>query len=182
MGLGVNRTSKSPAGQPLGERAARGKEHRGGLRKSPRYIATRLLAIRPRSVGELRERLLNKGFAHEAVEDIVTEFRERGLLNDAVFARALAESWLRRRAVGRRFLLAKLKQHRLAPSLVAEIIQDLLPPGRERTLAVDAVKKLLPVFERRQVPRGQWRTRTIRHLLQRGFSSEVVTDIVDTFL
>lgn len=155
---------------------------RGGLKRNPRYAATRLLAIRPRSVAELRGRLLNKGFTYEAVEETIAEFKERGLLDDVAFARALVEGWLRRRAVGPRFLAAKLKRHRLVRSLVAGILLDMMPPERERVLAAEAARKHRELLRQRGIPKAKWRTRTIQHLLGRGFSPDVVTDVAGTFL
>jgi SOS response regulatory protein OraA/RecX len=58
--------------------------------------AVKLLAAKPRSVGELRERLLEKTWTNDAiVETVIAKLLEYGYLDDERFAADLALSKLR---------------------------------------------------------------------------------------
>ena len=56
--------------------------------------ATRLINHRPRSEGELRQRLLEAEFAPELVEEVISRCLSNGMLDDAQFAR----EWVRQRS------------------------------------------------------------------------------------
>src|SRR5881398_996810 len=76
--------------------------------------AVTLLAAKPRSVEELRERLLEKLWTDETIVDSVIEkLREYNYLNDDQYARDLAASRLRQRPQGRRKLEHTLSQKKL---------------------------------------------------------------------
>ena len=67
--------------------------------------AVKLLAAKPRSVAELRERLLEKLWTDEAIVDSVIErLKEYKYLDDEQYAGDLAVSRLRQRPQGRRRL------------------------------------------------------------------------------
>jgi SOS response regulatory protein OraA/RecX len=155
---------------------------RRGLRQDPRYVVTRLLSLRPRSVAEIRKRLLEKGFASAVVEAVVAEFTESGLLGDGAFARSLAESVLKRKPVGRRFLHARLRRSGVAAPLITRTLNEVLPREREHHLAEEAFREKLRVLTTRGVSRATIRVRAGQHLLQRGFSSDLTLEVLDAHL
>src|SRR3712207_9536757 len=62
--------------------------------------AVKLLAAKPRSVAELRERLLEKEWTDEAAADYaVAKLSEYGYLNDEQFALSFAQSRVRQKPV-----------------------------------------------------------------------------------
>ncbi|MCV4860391.1 RecX family transcriptional regulator, partial [Escherichia coli] len=65
--------------------------------------AVKLLAAKPRSVGELRERLLEKKWTDaEIVDDVIARLTGYGYLNDAQFAKDFAALKLREKPFGKR--------------------------------------------------------------------------------
>src|SRR5688572_33011551 len=72
--------------------------------------AVKLLAARPRSVEELRERLLEKGWAdEEAVAHALAKLKEYGYLDDERFAFGFASYRVRQKPVGRQRLARDLQ-------------------------------------------------------------------------
>jgi SOS response regulatory protein OraA/RecX len=60
--------------------------------------AVKLIAAKPRSVTELRERLLEKSWTnHDIVTGVIDRLKEYGYLDDAQFARDVALSKLRQK-------------------------------------------------------------------------------------
>src|SRR3954470_19859466 len=71
--------------------------------------AVKLLAAKPRSVGELRERLLEKNWTNaEIVGRVIEKLTEYNYLDDAKFAADLAHSKLRQKPQGKRRLQQSL--------------------------------------------------------------------------
>src|SRR5260370_34773699 len=67
--------------------------------------AAKLLAAKPRSVAELRERLLEgRGATKTNVDQVIERLREYGYLDDAKFAQSYASNRVQQRPIGRRRL------------------------------------------------------------------------------
>jgi regulatory protein len=85
--------------------------------------AVKLLAAKPRTIGELRERLLEKGWTDRAIVDAVIEkLSDYKYLNDEQFAVDLAVSKLRQRPQGPRRLKQTLSQKKLDKDVVDQAL------------------------------------------------------------
>src|SRR4051812_9823597 len=72
--------------------------------------AVKLLAAKPRSVAELRERLLEKQWTNETiVEAVLQKLGEYGYLNDDRFAFGYASYRVRQKPMGRQRLMRDLQ-------------------------------------------------------------------------
>lgn len=134
------------------------------------------LARRGFSIAEIRRRLRQKGHAPEAVEYAVERGRERGLLDDADFARRYVESRSARgRGPGRlRLDLAALGVDRaLADAAIGERWQE---PEEALTLAAQLAERRARQLA--GLPREVRRRRLVAFLARRGFSGAGVTDLV----
>src|SRR5262245_27674469 len=86
--------------------------------------AVNLLTYKPRSINELRERLLEKDWTtSEIVEGVIEKLREYNYLNDETFARNYAASKLRQKPVGRRVLKQRLTAKKLDKSTIDETLE-----------------------------------------------------------
>lgn len=173
--LNVKRRPGSPLEPPSGQGI---KKHK---RADPRYVALRLLAIRPRSIHELTNRLTQKGFSEAQVESVVRTLIEQGLLDDAQFARALVEQTVARKPVGRKLLLWKLRKAGVAPDLIEETLANFLPQDQELFLARAAASRKLQALTRRrpEAPKRDIEAHLGRFLLSRGFSADVVHAVLE---
>lgn len=73
--------------------------------------AVKLLAAKPRSIGELRERLLEKAWTNDEIVNLVLEkLKEYGYLDDEKYAVDLALSKLRQKPQGKRRLQQAMSQ------------------------------------------------------------------------
>jgi regulatory protein len=82
--------------------------------------ALSLISYRPRSEGELRQRLLRKGLPEAAIGVALDRLRRSGLVNDEQFARA----WVEGRGAGaggrgKSLLSAELRAKGVAPDLIS---------------------------------------------------------------
>lgn len=95
----------SPVAGPQAGRAAL----LDGARREAMARAGRLLATRPRSEKELRDRLTEAGFEAEVVAAVLDRLRALGLADDAQFARQWVEERSARKKLSRRALVHELR-------------------------------------------------------------------------
>jgi regulatory protein len=136
--------------------------------------AVNLLAYRPRSVGELRERLLEKDWVDERiVDDVIEKLREYNYLNDKDFAQNFATSQIRQKPIGKRILRQKLAQKKLDAGTIDETLKRLFDEVSEEELIARAVQKRLRL---KGVPRTREETKKFYdYLLRQGFSHDLVS-------
>jgi len=147
------------------------------LRRRTFNRAIKLLTIKPRSVAELRERLLRGKDANKnVVETVIARLQEYGYLNDERFAFSYASLKVKQRPLGRRRLQHDLKLKKVANSVAEEALELVFAETPEEQLIDAAIEKRIRL-------RGRPKTRIeakklFDHLLRQGFQFELVSDKV----
>jgi len=138
--------------------------------------AIRLLSIRPRSEKELKEKLRQKGAGVKLVEGVLSELREKQLIDDEKFAYSWVESRMLNKPMGK-FLL---KRELMGKGVKAEIIERVLAENYQEEDELELAKKLLQRKAKRFKDTDELKTkkRMKDFLLRRGFSYEVVRQAV----
>src|SRR5687767_4932679 len=135
--------------------------------------AVKLLAAKPRSVGELRERLLEKNWTNdEIVSGVLEKLKEYGYLDDAKYAADLALSKLRQKPQGKRRLQQAMSRKKLDRETLDAAIDTAFTKMPENQLIDLAIEKRLRV-------KGKPGTREdtkkfYDHLLRQGFSFDLI--------
>lgn len=145
------------------------------LRRKTFERAIKLLAAKPRSVAELRERLLRGKNTDEAtVETVISRLREYGYLNDERFAFGYASYKVKQRPVGRRRLERDLKVKKVDSGVANEALELVFAETSEEQLIDQAIAKRLRI---RGKPKNRAETKSLfDHLLRQGFDFELVSD------
>jgi len=144
-------------------------------RKRTMDRAVRLLATKPRSVAELRERLLEKAWTDaEIVDSVIAKLREYNYLDDDQYARDLALSKLRQKPQGRRRLQQRLSQKKVDPATLDTAIKAAYETIPESQLIDTAIEKRIRL-------KGPPETREDKkklteHLLRQGFDYALIRD------
>ena len=143
------------------------------LRRKTFERAIKLLAAKPRSVAELRERLLRGKNTDEAtVETVISRLREYGYLNDERFAFGYASYKVKQRPVGRRRLERDLKVKKVDSGVANEALELVFAETSEEQLIDQAIAKRLRI---RGKPKNRAETKSLfDHLLRQGFDFELV--------
>ncbi|MBK8305385.1 MAG: RecX family transcriptional regulator [Chloracidobacterium sp.] len=106
--------------------------------------AVKLLAAKPRSVRELRDRLLEKLWTNDEIVDAVLEkLKEYKYLDDEQYARDLAVSKLRQKPQGKRRLQQTMSQKKLDKETVSGAIAEAFEKLPEEELIDLAIEKRL---------------------------------------
>jgi len=75
-----------------------------------KHKARSLLSYRMRSVKEIRDKLSQKKFSEPAIDQLIQDFLNVGLLNDTQFAQAYVQTRLIQKPISRRLMSTELKQ------------------------------------------------------------------------
>ncbi len=141
-----------------------------------REAALKLLTVRARSVGELRDRLARKAFAEDVCERIIADLSAAGLLDDRDFARLWADERVRLRPVGRRRLVSELRAKKVDPAVIDEVAAEVYEEHSETELARRALRKRIRAGGPEVIERE--RRRLEGFLLRRGFSFGTVAAVL----
>jgi regulatory protein len=135
--------------------------------------AVKLLAAKPRSVAELRERLLEKEWtSEEAADYALAKLKEYGYLDDERFAFSFASYRVRRKPVGRQRLARDLQTKKVAPETAQTALDLVYQETPEEELIARAIEKRIRLRGR---PSTRQETKSLYdHLLRRGFSYELI--------
>lgn len=141
--------------------------------------AVKLLAAKPRSVRELRGRLLEKSWTEAAIVDSVIEkLKEYKYLDDQQFAADVAVSKLKQKPQGKRRLQQSMSQKKLDKQVVDDAIKtafEKLPEEELITLAIEKRLRLKGKPETREDAKKFY-----DHLLRQGFGYDLIRDRMRT--
>jgi regulatory protein len=135
--------------------------------------AVKLLAAKPRSIAELRERLSERCSNKAIVETVIARLREYGYLDDERYALGYASTKLRQQPIGRRRLEQSLRMKKVDGVVAEEALDQVFAETPEEELIDRAIKKRVRL-------RGRPKTRAeakslFDHLLRQGFPFELVS-------
>lgn len=90
-----------------------------------RQVCYRLLTLAPRTRAQLAEALAKRGIPDDVAESVLARFADAGLVDDASFAKAWAESRHHGRGLASRTLRSELKQRGIDDDDIRDALDDL---------------------------------------------------------
>lgn len=137
--------------------------------------AVKLLAAKPRSAAELRERLLEKSWTNtEIVDGVIEKLKEYKFVDDRQFAGDLALSKLRQKPQGKRRLQQSLSQKKLDKEIVEAALRSAFEKMPETELIDSAIAKRIRL---KGNPKTREETKKFYdHLLRQGFSFDLIME------
>ncbi len=142
--------------------------------EAAREQCLRLLERRARSASELRQRLRERGYEQEIIDDTLAAMERAGLVDDEEFARTWVASRLASGSGGRRRLRWELQRKGLAEEVIRRTVDENVDDETELTQALALAKRRL----REQVPDVSALARLRRLLLSRGYGFGVVDSVI----
>jgi regulatory protein len=135
--------------------------------------AVKLLAAKPRSIEELRERLLEKQWTDEAAADYaLAKLKEYGYLDDERFAFGFASYRVRQKPVGRQRLARDLQTRKISKETADAALELVYQETPEEELIQRAIEKRIRLRGR---PTTRQETKSLYdHLLRLGFTYDLI--------
>ena len=143
------------------------------LRERIMARALNILAARPRSESQLRERLLAKEWARpELVDECIARLKELGYVNDDLFAHSYASSRVNARPIGRSRVARELAGKKVARKTIDEALDTVFEEVGEEALIDRAIQKRIRTHGR-PTDRASAK-RMFDHLARLGFGYDLI--------
>lgn len=146
---------------------------------TPRGYALFLLKLRDRSVGEIEEKMKQKGFLEADVAETVAFLLEKNFLNDERFAREYVRQRLLARPQGAHLLRQKLYEKHLNKALI-ELVLSEISSESERDSAEELGQKWIASHER--VPKEERWGKLGSFLTRRGYDYDKIKSVLSELL
>ncbi len=143
---------------------------------SARESIYRFCNYQPRSHQETRNKLYELGCKTPEVEELIAELIEKGLLNEELYARAIARGRFRLKQWGRIKITQYLKIHKVSDYCIKKAMTEIAPDEYYATLQKLAGKKWAELKSEKQVPIRK--NKTFRYLLQKGYEGSIITEVI----
>jgi len=136
-----------------------------------RAAVERLLKFRPRSAGEIADKLKDKGYTKTVTEQTISYFTKLGLIDDVAFTKGWVQSRLNK-PYGTRRIIQELKQK----GIKDETIAGELEKARSNYDELETVTRIsnIRIKVYKNLDKIRTRRRLQDYLLRRGFSPETI--------
>ncbi|HIG53635.1 MAG TPA: regulatory protein RecX [Candidatus Latescibacteria bacterium] len=134
------------------------------------------LSYRARSVKEVRDKLAQKEFAEETIEQAVNDLQRQKLLNDREFARRFVEARLGR-ANGSRKLAQELRRKGIETEIIDEVLGEFAATLDSEERAIGLLGK--QAWRYRGLERDKAKRRMLGFLARRGYDAQMARSAVD---
>lgn len=136
--------------------------------------AYEILSRRAYSERELRQKLLQKGFDEDQINEVICYLSERGYLNDTALCGMLVRKYTNCGKYGKRAIMNKILQRGIPSDIVQSNIE--MHNFRELSNAIQLIEK---VFNKESKPFDK--AKTGRFLINRGFSYSTIQQAFECF-
>jgi regulatory protein len=146
-------------------------------KRKAKEIALNFLSYRSRSEKEISDKLKKKGFSPENIEGVISDLKRVNLLNDYDFACGWIKDRLKNRPKGMLLLKQELFKKGIEKKIIEKALKEFYPKKDEVQIALDLIKRREKRYK--GLDRKLARKRMSDFLLRRGFSYEVVKEVLD---
>ena len=134
------------------------------------------LSYRAQSVKEVRDKLAQKEFAEETIEQVVDDLQRQKLLNDSEFARRFVEARLGR-ANGSHKLAQELRRKGIETEIIDEVLGEFAATLDSEERAIGLLGK--QAWRYRGLERDKAKRRMLGFLARRGYDAQMARSAVD---
>ncbi len=163
-----------------------------------------LLSLRLRTTGEIREKMLRRGFTVEVIEKVIANLLGHKYLDDQKYAEIFLENLKKYKSFGFYGIKKKMMTKKLPQSIINQVLEEGLPVEEEMKIGKKFIEKnkiangarqsltqrgsphspegLLVTSQKKKAPDYSSnlgvRARLAQKLSSRGFRSEVISKLV----
>lgn len=138
------------------------------------------LSRRDHASGELRRKLLNKGFAKEIIDEVTDHLTEKGYLNDLLFAEKFALEKSRLNYWGQRKIESELLKKGVAPAILKKGTESALRTISEDEICLDLILKRKKHFMKEKDPVKR-KNKIFYYLSGKGFTTTPIMKATQQF-
>jgi len=157
---------------------------RAESRTMAKRAAMRLLARRPRTIREIRDRLRVQEFSDADINTTIDDLKESGLVNDAEFAAMYIRDTLALRPMGKLLVKRKLLLHGIDKATADHVVDQAFHEHSQDDAALLLGRKYLQRVTGGSTPSDNLkvRRRLAAFLGRRGYSWEIIQNVLKSLL
>lgn len=140
-------------------------------------IALDLLAVRDRSVHEMRERLQRRGCGSDDIDTVVADLEALGLLDDCTFVRRWVETRRERRPEGEPKVMRDLLRRGVPKQIIEQVLSEFDEPLGSSDEALDLLRRNRARYAGLEAVKAQRRMYGL--LARRGFDPDTTRRAVE---
>lgn len=144
--------------------------------------AYNLLARRVHSVRELQNKLRNKKYDPELINEIIEHLLSTNLLDDFKFATAFIEEKIKLSAWGKARLKIELMKRGVSQEIISRLLQENLSEDSQYDNAVQLAQKKLKLLNNRNMDKNQIVKKLYSFLQSKGYSYTLSKKAVEDIL
>ena len=144
--------------------------------KQATVTALRLLAATPKSKKRLRQKLEEKGYGLQTIEDVLVRLEKQGILNDGSLAQSLLQTYSLYRPSGRKRIAFEMEKRGVEQRIIEESLGNY-GLREEHKVAMELAKTKLHRWQKLEA--AQQRKKLYDFLIRRGFDFSVTREIVE---
>lgn len=145
--------------------------------KNAKIFISKLLAIHPRTIKEIKDRLKKKGFNEKVINKAVDYFLNLGYLDDEKYINFWLENQIKYRPSSRAYFFQKLKDLGLNEDLINKVLNDKLNVEKEFEVALKISEK--KICQLKNFPLKKQIEKLGRFLSRKGFEEEIIWRIIE---
>jgi len=146
------------------------------LNKAKNY-AYRLLGSRMYTVKGVRDKLFERGYSEEVVNEVIETLERYGYLNDKVYAAEWIQSRLCSNPKGKYILRQELIRKGIKDSIIDDVIGEEFDESKEYDMALELARRKIKLYKNDDPASAKRKLQGV--LFRRGFNSEVVNNVVE---
>ncbi|MDD2646553.1 MAG: RecX family transcriptional regulator [Patescibacteria group bacterium] len=132
------------------------------------------LGIRPRSEKELRDKLKEKKFDPQIVNQTIKQIEELGYLNDKEFTRMFIEM---KKSKGKIFIQQELRRKGIEQKIIKDALENYYPLEEEIESALRLAERKIKSYK--NLPNYKIKQKLAQYLAGRGFNWGVVSQVFE---
>lgn len=146
--------------------------------KKANDYAVNLLSYRPRSQKEIEDKMKQKGYDREVIDEAIKWLIGYNLINDKDFAKEYILS--KSKKYGSKRMKIELSRKGVDEEIINEIINEEIDYDKEYSIALECAKKKLKAYEGDE--RNTIYRKLASYLQRRGFSYDIISKILRDLL
>jgi regulatory protein len=146
------------------------------IKKAESFVS-KLLSVHPRTVKEIKDKLANKEFGDEIINQVVSHFLDLGYLNDEEYINLWLENQIKYRPSSRAFCFKKLKNLGIDENLIKETLGRAFDEEKEFQVALKIAED--KILELRGLPPKKLMEKLGQFLFRKGFPESVIWKVLE---
>jgi len=164
------------SGMQIDENKLKEMLHEEELSKAKNYVY-RILARRMYTSKEIRDKLLERGYMDEIIQEVIATMERYGYVNDQFYAEEWIRSRMNAKPKGKIALRQELYRKGVDKSIIEDALSEAFDDSKENDMALDLAKRKVKSY-------GDSEPAVVKRklqgfLLRRGFRYETVREVIE---